>query len=65
MDTSAGGSKARLAPMAIPRTWCLAMSCCSTHWKNISSLLLTFLIQSISASESTLLGISWMNIISG
>src|SRR6478735_2081303 len=41
------------------------MNCCLTHWKNISSLLLTFLIQSTSASESTLLGISWMNIISG
>src|SRR6478609_6999932 len=65
MDICAGVSKAGLAPMAISGTWCLAMSCCLTHWKNISSLLLTFLMQSTSALESTLLGISWMNIIGG
>src|SRR4030081_1004991 len=65
MDTSAGVSKAGPARMAIYGMWCLATSCCLTHWKNINSLLLIFLIQSTSASESILLGISWMNIISG
>src|ERR1700716_1252144 len=33
MDTSAGVSKAGPALMAISGMWCLATSCCLTHWK--------------------------------